>query len=127
MVKPGGTGKPRLAISARPAPLPPRRLRMPARPSALPLPKRETHLVLAEAVFGAAGWRAAALGPDAGRAVFLFDRVRRDGDVTMEPQTWMRPAPNDPRRGRRRKGADGCGGGSADEVVDAVQSNEADD
>src|SRR5436309_4948760 len=50
MVKPGGTGRPRLAISARPAPLPPRRLRMSARPSALPLPKPKTHFDLAEAL-----------------------------------------------------------------------------
>ena len=39
MVKPGGTGRPRLAISARLAPLPPRRSRRPALPSALPSPK----------------------------------------------------------------------------------------
>src|SRR6185437_13162928 len=44
MVKPGGTGKPRLAISARLAPLPPSRSRMLARPSALPSPKVKTHL-----------------------------------------------------------------------------------
>src|SRR5262249_39585294 len=125
MVKPGGTGKPRLAISARPAPLPPRRLRMSARPSALPLPKREAHLALAEDGFDAAAGRAGALGGDAGGVDFLSDRVGRGGDVTMEPRTGMRPAPNDPRRGRRRKSADGRagGGGSADEVIDAVQSN----
>ena len=39
MVKPGGTGRPRLAISARLAPLPPSRSRRPALPSALPSPK----------------------------------------------------------------------------------------
>src|ERR1700722_12404894 len=44
MVKPGGTGNPRLAISARLAPLPPRRSRRPALPSALPSPKVNTHL-----------------------------------------------------------------------------------
>src|SRR5882672_5681236 len=44
MVKPGGTGRPRLAISARLAPLPPRRSRKPALPSALPSPKVNTHL-----------------------------------------------------------------------------------
>src|ERR1700685_2012323 len=44
MVKPGGTGKPRLAISARLAPLPPSRSRNPALPSALPSPKVNTHL-----------------------------------------------------------------------------------
>src|SRR5476651_66246 len=44
MVKPGGTGKPRLAISARLAPLPPSKSRKPALPSALPSPKVNTHL-----------------------------------------------------------------------------------
>src|SRR5271163_3771434 len=44
MVKPGGTGSPRLAISARLAPLPPNRSRRPALPSALPSPKVKTHL-----------------------------------------------------------------------------------
>src|SRR3979411_136198 len=44
MVKPGGTGKPRLAISARLAPLPPSRSRISALPSALPSPKVNTHL-----------------------------------------------------------------------------------
>src|SRR6188474_2211952 len=44
MVKPGGTGRPRLAISARLAPLPPSRSRRPALPSALPSPKVKTHL-----------------------------------------------------------------------------------
>src|SRR5581483_9843265 len=45
MVKPGGTGKPRLAISARLAPLPPSRSRISERPSALPSPKVKTHLL----------------------------------------------------------------------------------
>src|SRR5258708_37986258 len=44
MVKPGGTGRPRLAISARLAPLPPNRSRNSALPSALPSPKVKTHL-----------------------------------------------------------------------------------
>src|ERR1700722_10331583 len=43
-VKPGGTGRPRLAISARLAPLPPSRSRRPALPSALPSPNVYTHL-----------------------------------------------------------------------------------
>src|SRR5690606_1813599 len=42
IVKPGGTGMPRLVISARFAPLPPRRLRIPRSPSACPLPKKYT-------------------------------------------------------------------------------------
>src|SRR5258708_18618244 len=88
MVKPGGTGRPRLAISARPTPLPPRRLRMSARPSALPLPKPKTHFDLAGALAegflggafaGAAGSRGAALpaGP------FLVQFVTRDGRFTQ--------------------------------------------
>src|ERR1700687_6163723 len=44
MVKPGGTGRPRLAISARLAPLPPSKSRISALPSALPSPKMNTHL-----------------------------------------------------------------------------------
>src|SRR5260221_4538284 len=91
MVKPGGTGRPRLAISARPAPLPPRGLRMSAWLSALPLPKPKTHCdlsaALAEAFWGgccagAAGLRGAALA--AGR--LLIDLIRRDVDLTMESQ-----------------------------------------
>src|SRR6266481_6347087 len=88
MVKPGGTGRPRLAISARPAPLPPRRLRMSARPSALPLPKPKTHFDLAGALAagflggafaGAAGLRGAALPA----VRLLIDLIRRDVDLTM--------------------------------------------
>src|SRR5207302_1561768 len=67
MVKPGGTGRPRLAISARPAPLPPSRLRMPARPSALPLPKRYTHFGLPAAPLTAALAAAALPAVPAGR------------------------------------------------------------
>src|SRR5215470_9321249 len=44
MVKPGGTGRPRLAISARLAPLPPSRSSMAAWPSAVPPPNRYTRL-----------------------------------------------------------------------------------
>src|SRR5205823_249226 len=43
MVKPAGTGRPILVISARPAPLPPRRSRQVPSPSALPAPKKYTH------------------------------------------------------------------------------------
>src|SRR5947207_6713726 len=43
IVNPGGTGRPRFAISARPAPLPPRMSRMAAEPSARPGPKKYTH------------------------------------------------------------------------------------
>src|SRR6266480_6949541 len=41
-VKPGGTGRPRFAISARPAPLPPRMSRIAAEPSARPGPNEYT-------------------------------------------------------------------------------------
>src|SRR3978361_1547486 len=83
MVKPGGTGSPRLAISARLAPLPPSRSRMLALPSALPSPKVKTHLPafaasaagLVAAGFGAAlaglfasALRALAVGADLARA-----------------------------------------------------------
>src|SRR5258706_12549907 len=98
MVKPGGTGRPRLAISARPAPLPPRRLRMSARPSALPLPKPKTHFDLAGALAegflggafaGAAGLRGAAL--PAGRVLIAF--IRRDVGFIMgfTDSVWPRP------------------------------------
>src|SRR5438874_2675080 len=43
IVNPGGTGRPRFAISASPAPLPPRMSRMAAEPSARPSPKEYTH------------------------------------------------------------------------------------
>ena len=45
MVKPGGTGRPALVISARPAPLPPRSSFILPLPSALPPPKEKTYLV----------------------------------------------------------------------------------
>src|ERR1043165_7857831 len=45
IVKPGGTGKPALVISARPAPLPPRTSFILPSPSALPPPNEYTYLV----------------------------------------------------------------------------------
>src|SRR5881227_2065240 len=108
MVKPGGTGRPRLAISARPAPLPPRRLHMSARPSALPLPKPKTHFNLAGALAegflggafaGAAGLRGAAL--PAGR--LLIDLIRREVDLTMEFTDSVAPGRNDQGRRCRHK------------------------
>src|SRR5579883_2366717 len=47
MVKPGGTGNPSDAISARLAPLPPSSALSVARPSALPPPNCLTYLVIA--------------------------------------------------------------------------------
>src|SRR5262249_40445598 len=85
-------------------------------------------LALAEDAFDAGTrWRAVALRPDAGRVDFLFDRVRRD--VTMEPRTSMRPALMITAAGADARAQFGrpAAGGSADEVIDAVQSNEADD
>jgi hypothetical protein len=67
---------------------------------------------LAEDVFDAPARRAAALRPDAERVDFLFDRVRRGVDLTMEPRTGMRPAPNDPAAGadaRARVGGPAAG------------------
>src|ERR1700739_4109027 len=45
MVKPGGTGRPALVISAKPAPLPPRTSFILPLPSALPPPNEYTYLV----------------------------------------------------------------------------------
>ena len=47
MVKPGGTGRPALVISASPAPLPPRTSFILPLPSALPPPKKYTYFVVA--------------------------------------------------------------------------------
>src|ERR1700730_55370 len=86
MVKPGGTGRPRLAISAKLAPLPPKRSRRPALPSALPSPKVNTHLpdltasatgLLATFLAGLAGLFCNALRADAGDAGFA--RAGADG------------------------------------------------
>src|SRR3954465_5582445 len=62
MVKPGGTGRAGLAISARLAPLPPSRSRISALPSALPSPNVNTHLpalAATGAAFLGAGFTAA--------------------------------------------------------------------
>src|SRR5215467_11924747 len=77
MVKPGGTGRPRFAISARPAPLPPSRFFISARPSALPPPNANTHLPLGACA--CAPLRVGALRADALRAEALRAGVRRCG------------------------------------------------
>src|SRR5262245_37801858 len=122
MVKPGGTGRPRLAISARPAPLPPSRSRMSARPSALPLPKRYTHFALlgvGARLPDAGGLRgAAALRAGAGRTGFFGERVLRDDDLAMQLPTRMCPA---------SAIAVTEAAASAEEVIDAVEPGEADD
>src|SRR4030042_1404728 len=51
MVKPEGTGMPRLVISARLAPLPPSRSFIPALPSAFPSPKKKTYLGIISSLF----------------------------------------------------------------------------
>src|SRR6185312_11263880 len=85
MVKPGGTGRPRLDISARLAPLPPSNSRRPALPSALPSPNRYTHLpafaaaedftVFAVLDFAALAFTAAFLGAGRGGAFPTFLRA----------------------------------------------------
>src|SRR5947199_2091111 len=117
MVKPGGTGKPRFAISARPAPLPPRRLRISARPSAFPLPKLYTHFVSPGDFLRAADRaRGAGLRPEAARVDVLFNRLRRD-DTAMEPQLDA-PALDDiaarAAQGRRSRAGGGCFTGRSD-------------
>src|SRR5580693_1772757 len=52
MVKPGGTGTPARLISARPAPLPPRMSFILPSPSARPLPKEYTCLVMGFSFLG---------------------------------------------------------------------------
>src|SRR5258708_32940963 len=78
MVKPGGTGRPRLAISAKLAPLPPSRSRSPALPSALPSPKGNTHLP--DFAASAAGLLAATFsdGFGAGLAGLFFSALRAE-------------------------------------------------
>src|SRR4051812_18349534 len=75
MVKPGGTGRPRLAISARLAPLPPSKSRISAFPSALPSPNVNTHLPDFAPV---ADWSATTLltGFGVGLAVLFLSALR---------------------------------------------------
>src|SRR5262249_17090884 len=138
MVKPGGTGKPRLAISARPAPLPPSRLRMSARPSALPLPKRYTHLPLVAALAAGALPAAGLFG-----AGLLVEGLSVEGLAAafdLASGAGLRPAPL--RTGAGRAGF-GCGRrddglsmesrvqraerGSVDEMMDTVKARQPDD
>src|SRR4030081_343185 len=85
MVKPGGTGSPRLAISARLAPLPPSRSRRPALPSALPSPNVNTHLP--DFAVSAAGLAAAIL--PAGLAELFFSALRALADGAGLARTGM--------------------------------------
>src|ERR1700686_3044677 len=81
IVKPGGTGSPRLAISARLAPLPPSKSRNPALPSALPSPNVNTHLP--DFAVSAAGLAAATLpaGFGAGLAALFLSALRAEADA----------------------------------------------
>src|ERR1700694_2963361 len=78
MVKPGGTGSPRFAISAKLAPLPPSKSRNPALPSALPSPNVNTHLP--DFTASAAGLLATTLpaGFGAGLAGLFFSALRAE-------------------------------------------------
>src|SRR6266478_3652161 len=82
MVKPGGTGSPRFAISARLAPLPPSRSRICALPSALPPPKAYTHL--AAGAWARAGLMAEGLDMTMSHA-FFSSRTKhaRHGPATL--------------------------------------------
>src|SRR5207237_4712447 len=77
MVKPGGTGRPRFAISARLAPLPPSKSRMSALPSARPSPNVNTHL---PGLAPAAGLPATTLlvGLGAGLAMLFVSGLRAE-------------------------------------------------
>src|ERR1700694_2506516 len=85
MVKPGGTGSPRLAISARLAPLPPSRSRMSALPSALPSPNVNTHLPDFSVLSG--DLLATILPADfgAGLAGLFFNALRAGGVALARP------------------------------------------
>src|ERR1700680_2521482 len=84
MVKPGGTGSPRLAISARLAPLPPSKSRKPALPSALPSPKVNTHLPDFTASVAALLALALPAGFGAGLAALFFSALRAlTGDAAL--------------------------------------------
>src|SRR6185437_11183216 len=76
MVNPGGTGRPRLAISARFAPLPPSRSRISALPSALPSPKVNTHLPAGTDVVAGLPAFDLAAGFGAGLAGLFFSALR---------------------------------------------------
>ena len=86
MVKPGGTGRPRLAISARPAPLPPSRLRMLGR--ALGLAVAEACRPICAACLAAAPACSAAplAGLDALRTVVALGRAA--AFVRLAPDSW---------------------------------------
>src|SRR6476661_10796087 len=86
MVKPGGTGSPRLAISARLAPLPPSRSRISALPSALPSPNVNTHLP--DFAVSGAGLVATVLAADfgAGLAGAFFRALRAGGAAFAAPE-----------------------------------------
>src|ERR1700733_14647055 len=117
MVKPGGTGRPRLAISARLAPLPPKRSRISALPSARPSPKVNTHLpAFAASPAGLAGttlpagFGAAFTGPflSALRAVAGTTGFARAGAggldftaVFLDLAAALAMACNNPREGRK--------------------------
>ena len=77
-MKPGGTGRPRLAISAKFAPLPPNKSRNSALPSALPSPNVNTHLP--DFAASAAGLLATALPAafGAGLAALFFRALRAE-------------------------------------------------
>src|SRR5260370_8224326 len=83
MVKPGGTGSPRLAISARLAPLPPSKSRNSALPSALPSPKVNTHLP--DFTTSGAGLAATGLltGFGAGLAGLFCNALRATGGAAL--------------------------------------------
>src|SRR3984957_13058051 len=113
IVKPGGTGRPRLAISARLAPLPPSKSRRPALPSALPSPNVNTHLP--DFAASAAGLAAATLAAGLA-ALFLsalraeaagagFARAGREGfdftAVFLGLAAALAMAGNNPREGRK--------------------------
>ena len=80
MVNPGGTGRPALVISARPAPLPPSTSFILPLPSALPPPKKYTYLVVVE-VEPAVVAAAVPVRPAPWNKASNIDLNTRDGDT----------------------------------------------
>src|SRR4051812_35597483 len=81
MVKPGGTGTPRLVISARFAPFPPSSIFMSLVPSAAPPPKKYTDRVRAPLPFPASlAGRESASEIEAGEVVIVWCGSRKCRD-----------------------------------------------
>src|SRR3954464_685727 len=85
IVKPGGTGTPRLVISARLAPLPPSTAFMSLVPSAAPLPKKYTLRGGGAGRAGRGGGAAVASGGGEASIMVIGERTSASAGGTMGP------------------------------------------